>query len=175
MKMKEAERILMRNLKGSRIKAVDTVTLAEAVKRVKIDMTVSDMVDLFNVSHTMLQRLNKINQLSDETKNIVKRLGFGIEQTYLLTRIPAKIEEKAARAMGGMSSHEARKFINMVRNSGKSVEECKKEFNAQQKNFSLLVIPLHNDTYQLLSKQAKKSNKQIHDHALDILEKHANG
>ena len=165
----------MRNLKSSRIKTVDTMTLAEAVRQVKDDMAVSEMVELFSVSHTMLQRLNKINQLSNETKNIVKQLGFGIEQTYLLTRIPAKIEEETARAMAGMSSHEARKFINMVKNSGKSVEECKREFKAQQKNFNLLVIPLPNDTYQLLSRLAKKSNKHIHDLALDILERHANG
>ena len=172
MKRKEAERIVMSNLKGSKIKSVDTVTLAEAVREVGKSMKQGEMNKFFDVSHTMLQRINRINQLSEKTKEIVRESGFGIEKSYMLTQIPVEQEEKVAKAIIGMTAHDTRKFIKMLKISEKSIEECTKDLEAMQKTFSLVVIPMPESLYRQLLILARKHKKEPHDLALSILEEY---
>ena len=176
MEKQEAERILMRNLKGPKIKNASTLELAKASEVVKKNISTKEMTKLFDVSHTMLSRINKINKLTKKSKEVIKKSNLGIEQSYLLTQLPEQQQEKAAKAILDMTSHETRKFIRLVKNSEKSIDQCKKEFDDTiRKKFSLLVIPMPENLYQQLTKLAKKSKKDPHDLAIKVLEEYIHG
>jgi len=171
MNLKDAQRVLMRNLKGAKNKQASVLELAEAVSTVKEEMKTNEMTKLFDISHTMLAQINKINSLDDKAKKIVGKEKLGIEQSYLLTKIPKEKQKEVAKAIVDMSAHETRQFMKFLKKHGnQTIEWCKKEFDQKfRKKFSLLIIPMEDTLFQELVKIAKSKRIQAHDLAYSII------
>lgn len=178
MNERMATKLLMANLKGSKKKKVPLTEMAEAIRylNIKKNKTFDEMSRLFDVSKYMLFQINKINELNDSSKTIIKNGELGIEQSYLLSKFKNKRQDAVAKELKSMNAHESRKFVNLLLvNENLSVLECKKIFEEKiLKKFSMVVIPMPENMYRKLVFTAKKSKKNVHDFAYSILENYLN-
>lgn len=172
MNYKEATKILMRNLKGSKNKQVSTLELAEAMQEIRNKMPTKEMEKFFDISHTMISRINKINGLEDDTKKIIQKANLGIEKSYLLTKLSGNRQIEAAKEIVSLNAHNSRQLINLLIKKPKdTVKQLRNYFEKNyMKKFSLLIIPMSDDLYSLLLKKATKAKKTPHDLAFQVLE-----
>lgn len=177
MNLKDAERVVMRNLKGSKVKQISVLEFAEAVNTVKEKMKISEMTKLFDISHTMLTQINKINSLDPRAKKIIEKEKLGIEQSYLLSKLSQPMQEEVAKAITDMSAHETRQFMKFLKKHNKQpVSWCKKEFDQKfRKKFSLLIIPMEDTLFRELSSIAKNKKIQPHDLAYRVIGDYIHG
>ncbi len=171
MDLKQAEIILMDNLKGGRKKKDNILHIAEAAKIVKHHYSKSDIRKIFQISPTSIYRIVAINKLNDFSKNLVQQNRIGIEQAYHLSRLAGKRQDEVARIVGSMNSHNSRIFIKMIlSNPSQSIQKCKNEFDKTVINdISMVVVPMPNDVYISLAKRAAIEKKEPQDIILNLV------
>ena len=172
MSLKKAELILMSNLKGSKNKLDAILDIAEAVNVVKKHYSVNDITNMYQITSTSVDRINSINKLNICAKNLIKQEKIKIEQAYHLSRLNGKRQDEAANIITTMNAHNTRIFIKMLlAEPNKSVHECKKSFRtSNMDDVSVVVVPMPNDMYKNLEKNASLQKKTVHDVILDVME-----
>ncbi len=172
MDLKQAELILMDNLKGSKNKKNDILSIAKAVNVVKNHYTTSDIKTMFEITPTSVNRINAINKLNTYSKKLIKQRKIKIEQTYHLSRLDGKRQDEAARIVASMNAHNSRIFVNMLlAQPTKTVKECKNIFDkSRNDDISLAVVPMPNDVYNSLERIATKNKKEPQDIILQLVE-----
>ena len=172
MSLKKAELMLMTNLKGSKNKLDGILDIAEAVNVVKKHYSVKDITDMYQITSTSVDRINSINKLNSHAKNLIDQGKIKIEQAYHLSRLTGKRQDEAANVITTMNAHNTRIFIKMLLSDpNKSVQECKKSFRAiNLDDVSVVVIPMPNDMYKNLEKNAIRQKKTVHDIILEVVE-----
>ena len=170
--LKKAELILMSNLKGRKNKVDGILDIAEAVSVVKKHYSVSDITNMYQITSTSVDRINSINKLNGYAKNLIKQEKIKIEQAYHLSRLSGKRQDEAANVITSMNAHNTRIFIKMLlAKPDKSVHECKKSFRTMNVDeVSVVVVPMPNDMYKNLEKNAAQQKKTVHDIILEVVE-----
>ena len=174
MNISTAEQILMRNLKGQKNKTNTVSDIAQAACIVKNRHDSKTIQDLFGVSMTTFDRINKINKLSSKTKKLIEKYNLGLELAYHLSRIPENKQYNIILVLKSMNSENGRRLINYVLgNPTKTITECQKFIRkSYSKDITMLVIPLPSDSYKKFERTAHKKKMDVHDFAYKILEKH---
>ncbi len=173
MNEERAIAIMFANLKGGKKKPSNLIEFADACRTLqnKWKGGFKEMSDFFKVSQYMLRQIDKINELDDEVKKLVKAHKLGIDASYQLWRIDAIRRKDAMKIIPYLTTEEIRSFVNLLHKfPKKSVAECKKEFEKNRdKNIHLLVIPLQSEEFKELSNIAKEKKLSIHDFVLKII------
>ena len=91
MNEERAIAIMFANLKGGKKKPSNLIEFADACRTLqnKWKGGFKEMSDFFKVSQYMLRQIDKINELDDEVKKLVKAHKLGIDASYQLWRIDA--------------------------------------------------------------------------------------
>jgi len=168
----KATAILLANLKGPKKKPTNLLTIAAACRLLIQRWGIKRVSEFFGVSQYQLRQIDKINDLSPEVRELIQKGKLGIEASYQLWRLGEKLQSEVAKEMLGMSAHEIRQLVYLLRkNPSMSVKEAKRLTDkAMQKRISLLVLPLTSDTYRNLRRLAEESHQGIHDLVLRVLE-----
>lgn len=172
MNEETATAIMMANLGGSKNKPSNLLEFGKACRYWTKKIGVKGTAKRFNYSETMIQQIDKINEINDpKLRQMIKDGVFKIESSYHLWRIKEPKRSQAANVMKSMSSHDIRRFVYFVlKNPSLSIKKCKEMFEDEKpKNVNLLVLPLDATTYDKLEQEAKKKHMKLHDYALKLL------
>jgi len=165
---------MLANLKQS--KSSNLLDFAKACRLLKKEWGFKEMSNYFKISQYMLRQIDKINELSPSLQELVKVGKLKIETSYQLWRIPESQREKAAKIIQGLSSNQTRDFIHYAIKYQYDLDKAEKKFEkTKDKKIRLLVLPLTDKIYDDLKISSKKSKKNVHDHALKILENYLYG
>lgn len=177
MNEEEAVAIMMGNLKGSKNKPSNLLEFAEACRFLKKNWGIKKMSKHFRVSEYMLRQIDKINELNQKLRKLVKEGKLGIEASYQLWRIKEPKRSQVADTVKDMNTDDVRRFVYfLVKNPQLSILECKKLVEKEKpEEIKLLVLPLDSKTFETLQKKANRSHLKIHDYVVKLLEKSVNG
>ena len=177
MNMNIACEILHNNLKGNKLKVNSVEEIALAAHVVSQNMSMDKIKKMFRISHTMFDRIKKIYLLSNESKKIIKKHNFGIEQSYHITKFNKKQQLEFAKTIVGMNTNEVRIFVRSVLDDQKKpISDHKLEFDQKMDNerMDIIIIPVNGTIYRKLINIAKKMKKDPHDFAYDLLTERLN-
>jgi len=171
MNLKDAELILMKNLKGGKNKKEDILKIAKAALIVKKSYDNQEIKDMFGVTMTTFERINCINKLNPKGKSLVKKGLLKMEQAYHLSRIDSKRQDKVAKLVASMNSEDTRLFVSLaLKQPDTTIEQLKKDFDKTQKrNLSVVVLPMPDTMFNKLEKVAISEKKDTHDLILDVV------
>jgi len=172
MKVKDAELILMKNLKGQKNKKDDILQIAKAASIVKEKYDNREIKDMFDVTMTTFERINCINKLNPKGKLLVKKGLLKIEQAYHLSRINAERQDDVAKLIASMNSEDTRLFVSLVlKQPNTNIGKLKKDFDKTHKrNLSMVVVPMPDTMFNKLEKVATSKKSETHDLILNIVE-----
>lgn len=174
MKLKEAELILMKNLKGQKNKRANILQMAKATAIIKKSYSNKEIHDMFGITNTSFERVNTINKLNQKGKNLVKKGTLKIEQGYHLSRIEKEHQDEVADIIATMNAHNTRLFTALVRSHKNTpIKKIKENFDKQNlQSISVVVVPMPNDLYLILQKKAASKEKEVNDLILDLVRKY---
>lgn len=172
MNVERATAILIANLKGSKKKPSGLFDISKATRTMISEWSIKRCSDFFKVSEYQLRQFDKLNDLEPAVQDIIKKNKLGIETAYLISRLDAKIQEKAVKSIQGLRSHEVRQFIHLIKQNPKmSLTNAKKTVQKSlRENSQIIVLPLSLQTFTDLQEKSKKHKKKIHDYLLQIIE-----
>jgi hypothetical protein len=172
MNEEDAVAIMMGNLKGRKNKPSNLLVFAEACRFLIDKWGIKEMSKFFRVSEYMLRQIDKINEIKNpKLRKLIKDGTLGIEASYHLWRIKEPKRSQVANIIKDMNSNDIRRFVYfVVKNPTLALSECKKLFEKEKpEETKLLILPLDSGTYEVLQKEANRSNLKIHDYVLKIL------
>lgn len=172
MNLKEAELVLMRNLKGRKDRTGDILGLAKAASIVRKNYTRQDIRDMYGITMTSFERLNSINRLNPRGKSLVRRGALKAEQAYHLSRVDPGRQDRVACIISSMNTSETRNFVSLVlSNPDADVDDLKAEFDrGRGGGISIVVMPMPESMYNRLSRVAKSRKKEPHDLIMELVE-----
>ena len=167
-----AAAIMMGNLRGSKNKPSNLLEFGEACRFWTRKIGVKDTAKRFNVSQTMIRRIDKVNEIDNpKLRQMIKDGKFKIEAAYHLWRIKEPKRSQAAKILKNMATEDIRRFMYfIIKNPSLSIKECKELLDSEKpKNMNLLVLPIDSIMYRELEQEAKMKNLKIHDYILKLL------
>ena len=176
MNEKKAVAILIGNLKGSKNKPSDLITLSIAVKTLlnHSNWGIKEMSDYFKISEYMIRQIAHIDDLQEPLKKIVINNKLRIEVSYHLWRVqnqnkrPLKEIIQVGNIMKNMSSEDVRTFMyNLSKFQELTVSECKELVDQDKpKNIRFVMIPLNENQFASLEKKSKEKKLKVADYIL---------
>ena len=172
MKLKDAELILMKNLKGQKNKMEDILVIAQAASIIKKNYSNNEIKNMYDITMTTFDRVNAINKLNSKGKSLVKNGLLKMEQAYHLSRVDSKRQDQVAKAIASMNSENTRLFVSFVlKQPKKSIEQLKKDFDKNyNRNISIVVTPMPDAMYNKLLLMAESKKKEPHNLIIELVE-----
>lgn len=169
--------ILLANLKKA--KTANWLEIARACRTLlqRPNWGIHRMSEFFGVSEYLLRQIDKINDLTDEVKELVRDGELGLEESYLLWRRGKEKQAQVAKAASGLTAHELRQFVQLLmKNESMSMAEARRLTEATRtKEVRIVMLPLNSETYEMLDRLSKRRrHMNIHETALKILEDYLN-
>lgn len=177
MNVEKAVAILIANLKGTKKKPSGLFEISKAVETMISEWDIEKCSEFFKISEYQLRQFDKLNEFEPTVQEIIEKNKFGVESAYQISRLDTKIQEKAAKIIHGLRSHEVRQFIHLIKQNPKmSMTEARKTVEASlRENSQIIVFPLSLQIFADLQKKSKKHKKKIHDYILQIIEEELYG
>ena len=171
MNLKDAEIILMKNLRGQRNKADDILTVAKAASVVRKSYSNGEIKDMFGITMTSFGRINSINRLNPKGRSMVKRGVLKIEQAYHLSRMDPGRQDQAAKTIASMNTSDTRLFVSLaLEHPDRPVELLERDFaRGRHGNISVVVTPMPDAMYNKLLRMAESQNKEPHDLIIELV------
>ena len=137
---------------------------------------IEKMSEFFHVSKYLLRQIDKINELNDDVKELVKNGQLGLEESYLLWRLGEEIQTRVAKEAKGLTAHEFRQVVHLMKRQNMRVREARKVTEGlRTEKVHIMMLPLNSETFELLVKLSKaRHDSNIHDTAVHILEDYLN-
>jgi polyhydroxyalkanoate synthesis regulator phasin len=177
LKLEKATAIAMANVKGAKKKFSNLLEFAEACEVLIDEYGMKETARQLGISKFMLIQIDKINDLDNAVRQLVRNGELGIESAYLASRIDEKRRFKAAKLMDGMTKNQLRTFVHfLVKDPTLTVEAAKQMSDeVESKGIKILILPLERDLYEKINLAAAKKSLKIHDYVHKLLEEHAHG
>lgn len=176
MNEEKAIAILLANIKKFKNKPSKLTDFAKACEFLINKNGLTETAKLADSSEYQLKQITKINELSPKIKKIIDAGKLGIDSSYQIWRLNESIREQVAKESIDLTSHEVRQLVHLLlKNKNMTIKEAKDLTRSVLRHkFKILSIPLTDQTYDRLSKIAKKKNKDLRKFITEILENHVN-
>jgi hypothetical protein len=165
MKEIDEEEVLAKlylNLKGSKKKSDDWITIARNCKKLTDYYgSAKKVADKLGVHYEIIRSILKLLTLPKEVQQLVRNNLILYDVGQRIARINgAETQIRVARAIVGLSNHDAREVIQYaIKYPDDSLEEFRVRVISSKnktKNISLLIVPLEAETYELLRKLSEE-------------------
>lgn len=168
MNKDEAKRILSANLKGSKIKQLSLLIIAEAVRLLIKDKeygSTSKLAESFGVKRPTIESFEKMNDQPEEIKKLIQEGQIRIDaSTKLSSILDLKKRVNLAKAVAGLSAKDTRQIIDYCKkHPNLSPEECKKvvAYSKPKKQFQSVKITLGYKEYEAFLAASKKAGLNL--------------
>lgn len=177
MNLEKAMAIAMANVKGPKKKRTNLLILAEACEVLIKKYGLQETARQLGIAKFMLIQINKINELDEGVRQLVKNNELGIEAAYLAWRIDEKRRLLAAKEIRGMTKHQLRAFVDfLVKDPRLTVADAKRLSEEVESNeIKILILPVEKSLYDSLNEIAAKKGLTVHDYAHKVLVDRAHG
>lgn len=163
---------LFLNLKGSKEKRDDWISIAEKCKKiVKESKNRNEAAQKLGVSSELVRSIINLLKLPDEVKQLVKERKILFDAAQRINTIKLKDKRKeeikrieVAKTIAGLTSHEQREIIQYAKkfpNSGLTNYKKRVVATREVRNVHVIVVTLEDSTYNFLQKYAKKEKITI--------------
>lgn len=173
----KAVAILMANLKGPKVKPSDWIQIAEACRKLRNSDSwgLPKMASFFQVANYLLRQIDSLNQLHPEVKKLVRNRELGLDEAFLISKMPYQKQLAVARfaIQSKINSKELRQLAYLIaKYPNKDFEQVKSLFakTRQKKKMRLLILPLDSELYVKLKQGALRSRMKIQDFIFKAVE-----
>ena len=182
MDEKIADRILLFELKGRKIKKENPLRIAKACKYfVDHGMSLEEIAKRYRVTKRMIRKFLSLLSLPPSTKELVSKREIGIDVASQLAesrRLDANAKEKVGKVIANMTAHDAREVVQYAaRFPNASLENLLERrqrvlaSKPQVEEVSMVVVPiLREETYRRLKEESDKQKISIHELVERIIE-----
>jgi hypothetical protein len=168
--------LLFVNLKGTKEK--DYLATAKACRFLRQKYgSFRKVAERVGVSSEIIREFDSLLNLPEEVVEIVKNKEIRLDTGYRLSTMLKDSERQieVARAVAGLSSHDARAVIEHARlNSDMSAMEVKEKVMSSKtiaQRLHAVILPLSEEAYSTLRTKASKLKKRPSELAKEIIEK----
>jgi len=172
---------LFLNLKGSKKKREDWISIAKKCKKIVTDSKDrKEAAQKLGVSTELIRAILNLLELPDEVQQLIKegKILFDAAQRINTIKLndTKKEQEKrieVAKTISGLSSHEQREIIQYAKKfPNSSLKDFTKRVSKHRevRQIHVVVLPLENDVYYVLQNQAKRKKISLEKIILEIIE-----
>ena len=171
-----ADAILLANLKGSKKKPSDLLTIARAI-RFKIGQwgSARKVAEAFDVSAQQVREFNGLLDLPPDVQNLFEGHRTGVSKWYEISKIPDRRKQpEVAKLVVNLGFIDTRSVVDYVkRHPEEPVEACVQrvlESKTIKEDIHIIVVPLNQDTFQNLRTESQKRNIPLENLASKLIE-----
>ncbi len=168
------------NLKGSKNKTEDWMTIAKKCEKVIKDLgSIKLASEKLGVSYELLRSINSLNNLPVEVQELVRQNEIKFDAAKRINTIKQKHWQiEVANSIKNLPSHKQRNIINQAKLFPNSdLTDFKKRVLTpltKKVKLHVVIIPLTEKIYKKIEKQSIKKNQSIEKILSDIIESRFN-
>lgn len=180
-KEEKALTILFSNLKGRKKKIHDWIMIAENVEYLtKLYGSSKEVAKKLSMSNTMINSILRLLSLTEKNKQLVRERKILQDAGEALASIEdSTLQNKIGDMIVGLKAHDARDLIQFAkRYPNASIERFKEKILKSKRKVEKIyvtVIPLDENNYYSLKKEAKKRNIPVEELSQKIIKSWLSG
>jgi len=177
--IEKAKKRIILNVKGSKKKPDDWISIAESVAFLKkCSFTIKEIAQMAGVSEQTIRQILKLNDLTEENKKRVLEGKILMDAAYRLAGIKnRKLQNMVGQIIENMKSHDQREIILYAKRYPNSSLESLLDFkkgllNSKSivKEINIVILVLENELYDKLKELAEKEGVNLSELIINILE-----
>ncbi len=165
---------LYRDIKGSKIKSSDWITIAKKTQKLVKSDTMEDVAQKLGVTPELIRSIITLLKLPHPVQRLIKQRKILYDAARRLTFFEAKKAIEVANVIAGLTSHQQREVINYARkfpNSGLgSFKKRVSRPKMKAEKVYVTILPLRKENYELLATEARHQNVDLERVILNIIE-----